>query len=81
MIGTPCLQRVRGFVLLVKLRCSVYGNELICHVLRGGMYDANHEDVYRELRLEINKMPVPYLEVVSRVELRLLKHLFTPGRS
>ena len=38
----------------------------------------NQDDVYRKLRKEINKMPIPFSETASGVELRLLKHLFTP---
>ena len=38
----------------------------------------NQDDVYRKLRKEINKMPIPFSETTSGVELRLLKHLFTP---
>lgn len=38
----------------------------------------NHGDIYRKLRIEINKMPVPFSETASGVELKLLKHLFTP---
>ena len=38
----------------------------------------NQDDVYRKLREEINKMPIPFLETASGVELKLLKHLFTP---
>jgi electron transport complex protein RnfB len=38
----------------------------------------NHDDVYRNLSQEINKMPVPFSETESGVELKLLKHLFTP---
>lgn len=38
----------------------------------------NQDDVYRKLRKEINKMPIPFSETGSGVELRLLKHLFTP---
>lgn len=41
----------------------------------------NHDDVYRKLREEINKMPVPYSETASGVELKLLKHLFTPAEA
>ncbi len=38
----------------------------------------DQDDVYRKLREEINKMPIPFSESASGVELRLLKHLFTP---
>jgi len=38
----------------------------------------NQDDVYRKLREEINKMPIPFSETTSGVELRLLKYLFTP---
>ena len=38
-------------------------------------------DVYYKLQQEINKMPVPYSETKSGVELRLLKHLFTPAEA
>jgi len=38
----------------------------------------NQDDVYRKLRDEINKMPIPFSETTSGVELKLLKHLFTP---
>ena len=37
-----------------------------------------HDDVYLKLRLEINKMPIAYTETTSGVELKILKHLFTP---
>jgi electron transport complex protein RnfB len=37
-----------------------------------------HDDVYRKLAREINKMPVAYTETASGVELKILKHLFTP---
>jgi electron transport complex protein RnfB len=37
-----------------------------------------NDDVYRKLSKEINKMPVPFSETASGVELELLKHLFTP---
>jgi len=36
------------------------------------------EDVYRKLAREIDKMPVPFTETASGVELKILKHLFTP---
>jgi ferredoxin len=38
-------------------------------------------DVYYKLKQEINKMPVPYSETKSGVELKLLKHLFTPAEA
>lgn len=38
----------------------------------------NQDDVYCKLREEVNKMPVPFPETASGVELKLLKHLFTP---
>ena len=38
-------------------------------------------DVYYKLQQEINKMPIPYSETKSGVELRLLKHLFTPAEA
>jgi Na+-translocating ferredoxin:NAD+ oxidoreductase subunit B len=38
----------------------------------------NQDDVYRKLRKEVNKMPIPFPETASGVELKLLKHLFTP---
>lgn len=38
-------------------------------------------DVYYKLKQEINKMPIPYSETKSGVELRLLKHLFTPAEA
>jgi ferredoxin len=41
----------------------------------------NQDDVYRKLREEINKMPMPFLETASGVELKLLKHLFTPAEA
>ncbi len=37
-----------------------------------------NEDVYRKLAREIDKMPVPFTETASGVELNILKHLFTP---
>ncbi len=41
----------------------------------------NHDEVYRKLRREIDKMPVPFSETASGVELKLLKHLFTPAEA
>ncbi|MGA2782413.1 MAG: 4Fe-4S binding protein [Smithella sp.] len=41
----------------------------------------NQDDVYRKLRDEINKMPIPFSETTSGVELKLLKHLFTPAEA
>lgn len=41
----------------------------------------NHDDVYCKLREEINKMPIPFSETASGVELKLLKHLFTPAEA
>jgi Na+-translocating ferredoxin:NAD+ oxidoreductase subunit B len=41
----------------------------------------NQDDVYRKLHKEINKMPIPFPETASRVELKLLKHLFTPAEA
>ncbi len=38
----------------------------------------HHEDVYQRLRREIDKMPIAYPSARSGVELRLLRHLFTP---
>jgi Pyruvate/2-oxoacid:ferredoxin oxidoreductase delta subunit len=38
-------------------------------------------DVYDKLKQEINKMPIPYSETKSGVELRLLTHLFTPAEA
>jgi ferredoxin len=38
-------------------------------------------DVYYKLQQEINKMPIPFSETKSGVELRLLKHLFTPAEA
>lgn len=35
-------------------------------------------DVYRELRRQLDRLPVPYPETESGVEIRILKHLFTP---
>ncbi len=40
-----------------------------------------HGDVYYKLKQEINKMPIPYSETKSGVELRILKHLFTPAEA
>ncbi len=37
-----------------------------------------HEDVYRKLRREINKMPIAYPETEGGAEIRLLQYLFTP---
>jgi ferredoxin len=37
-----------------------------------------HDDVYRRLAREIDKMPIAYTETASGVELKILKHLFTP---
>ncbi len=36
------------------------------------------QDIYRKLQQHIDKMPIPYPETKSGVELKLLKHLFTP---
>ena len=41
----------------------------------------DHDDVYRKLSREIDKMPVPFSETASGVELKLLKHLFTPAEA
>ena len=41
----------------------------------------NQDDVYRKLREEINKMPIPFSETTSGIELKLLKHLFTPAEA
>jgi len=38
-------------------------------------------DVYNKLKREINKMPIPYSETKSGVELKLLTHLFTPAEA
>ncbi len=38
----------------------------------------NHDDIYIKLREEIDKMPIPFSETASGVELKLLKHLFSP---
>ncbi|MFX1585689.1 MAG: 4Fe-4S binding protein [Promethearchaeota archaeon] len=35
-------------------------------------------DIYRDLQKHLNKMPVGYPETESGVEVRILKHLFTP---
>jgi len=42
---------------------------------------SNQDDVYRKLREEINKMPIPFSETASGVELKLLKHLFMPAEA
>lgn len=39
---------------------------------------SRRDDVYRRLAREIDKMPVPFTETASGVELEILKHLFTP---
>jgi NAD-dependent dihydropyrimidine dehydrogenase PreA subunit len=39
---------------------------------------SQRDDVYRRLAREIDKMPVPFTRTVSGVELKILKHLFTP---
>ncbi|MHA1468401.1 MAG: hypothetical protein ACTSP6_10050 [Promethearchaeota archaeon] len=36
------------------------------------------EDVYRELQVHLNSLPVGYPATKSGVEIRLLKHMFTP---
>lgn len=41
----------------------------------------DQDDVYRKLREEINKMPIPFPETASGVELNLLKYLFTPAEA
>ena len=41
----------------------------------------NQDDVYRKLREEINKLPTPFTKTASGVELKLLKHLFTPSEA
>jgi electron transport complex protein RnfB len=39
------------------------------------------EEVYRKLQRHIDKMPIPYPATKSGVELKLLKHLFTPSEA
>ena len=39
------------------------------------------EDVYRELQVHLNSLPVGYPATKSGVEIRLLKHMFTPEES
>jgi len=41
------------------------------------MNDTN-KDVYRKLQEHLNKMPVGFPATQSGVEIRVLKHLFTP---
>ena len=36
------------------------------------------DDIYRKLQKEIDRFPIPYPETVSKVEIKLLKLLFTP---
>jgi ferredoxin len=50
-------------------------------VFKMEQYMTTHGDVYYKLRQEINKMPIPYPETKSGVELRLLMHLFTPAEA
>ena len=39
------------------------------------------EDVYRELQVHLNSLPVGYPATKSGVEIRLLKHMFTPNEA
>ncbi|MBP7737840.1 MAG: 4Fe-4S binding protein [Spirochaetes bacterium] len=39
------------------------------------------ENVYQRLRREIDKLPIPYPETKSGVEIKLLKHLFKPAEA
>lgn len=40
-----------------------------------------HDDVYRKLQREINKMPIAFPEMEDGAEIRLLQYLFTPETS
>jgi Na+-translocating ferredoxin:NAD+ oxidoreductase subunit B len=61
-----------SFFHIISLRCYTHQN-----IVGGGIMN-KQEDVYQKLRREIDKMPIPYPETKSGVELKLLKHLFTP---
>lgn len=39
------------------------------------------DEIYRELRRHLDRMPVPYPGTGSGVEIRILKHLFTPDEA
>ena len=39
---------------------------------------ATEERIYRDLQRYLDRLPVSYPETESGVELRILKHLFTP---
>lgn len=41
----------------------------------------NDEKLYRALQRHLDRMPVPYPSTESGVEIRILKHLFTPGEA
>ncbi|MBN1472736.1 MAG: 4Fe-4S binding protein [Syntrophaceae bacterium] len=41
----------------------------------------NQDDVYRKLQREINKMPIAFPETDTGIEIKLLKHLFSPAEA
>jgi Pyruvate/2-oxoacid:ferredoxin oxidoreductase delta subunit len=45
---------------------------------KGGPQMKPSDDIYRRLQQHIDRMPIPFPATKSGVELRLLKHLFTP---
>ncbi len=42
------------------------------------MSSKNEDDIYRKLQIYLDSLPVDYPETESGVEIRILKHLFTP---
>jgi len=42
------------------------------------MISKNNGDVYRKLQQYLDTLPIDYPETESGVEIRILKHLFTP---
>ena len=40
-----------------------------------------HKDVFRKLQREIDKMPIPFSETATGIELKLLEDLFTPAEA
>jgi ferredoxin len=41
----------------------------------------NKDDIYRKLQHEINKMPIAYPKTDTGIEIKLLKHLFSPAEA
>ncbi len=42
------------------------------------MNSKNEDDIYRKLQIYLDSLPIDYPETESGVELRILKHQFTP---